>query len=559
MKWISILFHLAAAMAFANQRVEISQTEYVVKFNAQALQGLQLQSMNQEEDLSSFFSLLTGSPLKNAKLLARDQSGMVVLMQVDPSMADPVSFRQQMRKPSPLIEWAYPNRIYHGDYRESFGEEIFNDPQISRQHHLRQIQALSALAIQFGRPEVVLAVTDDGFDLDHEDLAEIWWRNPSEIPGNGIDDDSNGYIDDHIGWNFSDKNNNPDYDGDYGSHGTHIAGIIAGMANNGRGVIGVAPGLKVMPLKFFGEGRWSSAVVYETYAYAVKMGAKIINTSYNVDSMASDPIYRQAMREAHDAGVLIFNSAGNNNQRDPARSSLETVFLVASVDASHEASKIDRKSRFSNYGYQIDISAPGGNILATGTNNRYVSLSGTSMASPMAAAMAGLIWSEFPDYSPRMLTHVLLSAVDSIASVNPGYNHQLGFGRINALKILDPQVLPLQIEVPELQNSAGLPKKRVRDNTLQLRFRGSPGAAPRPISILAMEPSLRQYQQRLRIQQEIFLATNQIEYRFDNLAPGRYKLHIPQDAFLDPWGRHLDGDYDGVPGGDLEIEFEVSP
>lgn len=535
--------------AHSANHVEISKDEIVIKFKAELMDQYSLDSLDSHENVSGFMSMLVGENTDNARVISKNASGMVAVVKVAQGM-NIQSMTEEMAK-SPYVEWAHPNRIYHGEYREG----VFDDPMIKEQYHLEQIDAFSAFALQLGRPEVVIAVTDDGFDLDHEDLLNSWHINVNEIPNNGIDDDNNGYVDDYTGWNFNEKNNNPDYDGDYGSHGTHIAGIINATPNNGIGVAGVAPGVKIMPLKFYGKRRWTSSMIYETYAYATDNGANIITTSYNINAMSRDPIYQNAVKYAHDKSVLVFNSAGNGNQKNPERSRLETLLLVSSVDASSRSTVIDKRSSFSNYGYQIDISAPGGNIMATGLNNRYVSMSGTSMATPMAAAMAGMIWSQYPQLNVRQVLHTLLVSVDNIDAKNITHVNELGSGRINALKAVDSEVEPLQVKVVGIHDNR-LPRKYLKNNEIKIRFHGAPGSSFRPLKIVAKNGSQKNNRE-LRLQQQINLGTNQLIYKFDALERGQYQLIISEDSFFDPFGRTLDGNFDGQNGGNMIVDFEV--
>jgi subtilisin family serine protease len=548
MKWISIIAVLLGMQAQAANHVEISKDEIVIKFKSSLMSQYSLEALNNHENVGHFMSTLTGEDVDRARVISKSNDSLIAVVKVAPEMSLQAT-SEAMVKNNPNIEWAHPNRIYHGEYRESL-----NDPMLGQQHHLKQIKALQALAIQVGNPNVVIAVTDDGFDLDHEDLLTSWHVNPLENPNDGIDNDNNGYIDDHVGWDFNNNDNNPGDGNGYGSHGTHIAGIINATPNNNKGVIGVAPGIKIMPLKFYGSKRWTSAMVYETYAYAVNNGARIITTSYNINAMSRDPVYRNAVRYAHDNNVLVFNSAGNGNEQDPERSRLETLLLVSSVDASASSRKVDKRSSFSNYGYQIDISAPGGDIMATGMNDRYIGMSGTSMATPMAAAMAGMIMSQYPQLTIRQVLHTLLVSVDSINAKNPNYLFQLGSGRINALKGVDSTVEPLQIYVPEFQTTRN-PIKSVDDNSIIIRFQGAPGSSFRPIKIVNRET--KSVARSVRLQQAIYLGTNQIRYQFEKLTPGNYQLVIAEDSFYDPFARKLDGNFDGKPGGDLVLNFSV--
>ena len=165
----------------------------------------------------------------------------------------------------------WPNYAYYGNYMESTP----NDERFGDQYHHGMIQTINAWNVTKGDSEVIVAVTDNEFRIDHEDMQGQWWTNQEEIPGNNIDDDNNGYVDDVYGWDFIANDN--DVSEDTTTHGTHISGIIAAKAGNNLGGVGIAPNVKVMPLRWYGEqGRWTSAIVAETYHYAVDHGAKII-------------------------------------------------------------------------------------------------------------------------------------------------------------------------------------------------------------------------------------------------------------------------------------------
>lgn len=321
---------------------------------------------------------------------------------------------------------------YQGEPREALA---INDPLFSKQKHHVLMRSQTAWNFGFGLSSIVVAVTDDGVDIDHEDLKNSIWTNKKEIPDNGIDDDENGYIDDVYGWDFSSNDNDPRPSSSFwgvADHGTHVAGIIAAEANNRVGISGAAPRVKVMPLRFYGSGAWTSSVIARTYAYAVDNGARIISTSYNVDGFVGDAVYEAALDYAHDNGVLVFNSAGNNGQKNPRRQIFDQMLLVCSTEVAD--GKEDVRSDFSNYGTKIDLCAPGSDILSTVPKNGYEEMSGTSMATPNAAGVAALIWSAFPGYSRDQVASMLLGTSDSITEKNSGLNDLLGTGRVNAMR-----------------------------------------------------------------------------------------------------------------------------
>lgn len=340
----------------------------------------------------------------------------------------------------------YHNYKYEGEFKEksiaAIDIKMTPDPLFEKQTHLPQIKIQGAWQKTLGSEDIIVAITDNEFELDHDDLKHAWWKNPNEIPGNNIDDDQNGYVDDVIGWDFVTQDSNVDVE-ESPTHGTHVSGIIAAKLNNGIGVAGIAPKVKIMPLRWYGdERRWDTALVVETYNYAIKMGAKIINTSYNIDPLVEDAAYLDTISFAKKQGVIIFNSAGNDNKKDPPRSVIKDIVLVCSVKGKR-ARQQDQKSRFSNYGKEIDICAPGDPIMSTVQRrylgeSRYGELEGTSMSSPVVAAVAALIWSYNLNYSREEVIKTLINSSDNIDSRNRSrYHGLLGSGRVNATKALE--------------------------------------------------------------------------------------------------------------------------
>lgn len=331
----------------------------------------------------------------------------------------------------------YPNYAYYGNYMD-VEDNTPNDINFNKQFHHTMIKTTEAWKTTKGSEDIIIAVTDNEFQIDHKDLATTWWTNPNEIADNGIDDDGNGYIDDVYGWDFMGQDNNVD-DTEQPSHGTHVSGIIAASTNNNLGGAGIAPNVKVMPLRWYGDERpWTSAIVSETYHYAVDMGAKIISTSYNIDYLIDDQIYLDAVKYARDNDVIIFNSAGNTNTKNPPRQAIEDVILVCSVK-SKDASSQDKKSNFSNYGTGIDICAPGDPIYApvqaySGVQDRYGELQGTSMSTPVVAAVAALVWSAHPNFTDEEVIQRLYDSADDIENRNFWHRGMLGAGRVNAEK-----------------------------------------------------------------------------------------------------------------------------
>ena len=437
---------------------------------------------------------------------------------------------------SDSIEWAAPNYVYEGDARESFTP---NDPQFAKQRHHMIMKSPQAWAQTLGQAEVVVAVADDGFHLSHEDMVGSYYVNSGEIKGNGIDDDNNGYIDDVIGWDFNEADNNPGSDRSNGAHGTHVAGIISAAFDNGVGVTGISPNVKVMPLKFYGDRRWTSAMVYETYAYAADNGAKVLTVSYNIDGFANDEVYNRAVDYVDTKGLIHFNSAGNGNAHQSARTKFSKVLLVASTKTA--AGSEDVRSSFSNYGVDVDIAAPGDPIYSHGRNNMYVDMSGTSMAAPNAAAVAAYIWSVFPEYTREQVVQKLLTSSDDIDGLNSRYAMKLGAGRVNAEKAVAEEVGLTTVRQAWFENG-----------TLHLHIRGliASGLGRGAVTV---ERISQRGSELVEIESagQMDIAQSVLKFRLSGTTPGQYRVRLSAELATDPFGRAIDGDNDGVEGGDF--------
>ncbi|MCO4792170.1 MAG: S8 family serine peptidase [Bacteriovoracaceae bacterium] len=442
------------------------------------------------------------------------------------------------------VDWVAPNYVYLGDYME-FSP---NDPVYKKQYHHSIIRSEEAWDISTGEKEIVVAVTDDGFKLDHEDLSNIWYTNPNEIIGNGIDDDGNGYIDDTVGWDFNEGDNSPMSDSRNGSHGTHVAGIVGAGFNNGIGVTGFGPKIKVMPLKFYGTKAWTSAMVLETYTYAANNGANIITTSYYIDNFVGDTAYEKALSYAYSKGLILFNSAGNGNKKQSPRTKFTKMILVASTKSKNSRrAKKDHKSSFSNYGRGVDIAAPGDPIHSTGRSLSYVDMSGTSMAAPNAAGLAALIWSVHPSYTRDQVVAKLMTSTDNIDVLNTRYKNLLGSGRINAKVAVEDKVAPVTIRDSWYDS---------KTKTYNLHLRGTldPQTFNRRGGIILRRNSSEE-EILAEFENEYFIATNVLKIKVENT--GSYELIVKSSAFLDPFGQELDGDLNGNAGGDYQSQFVV--
>jgi subtilisin family serine protease/fibronectin type 3 domain-containing protein len=345
------------------------------------------------------------------------------LASVDPGKVDAVLRRLEA---DPRVRYAEPNLVWTADVvpnDASFGQlwGLHNTGQTVNGNGGTadaDIDAPEAWDVATGGSSVV-GVIDTGVDFSHPDLggsptsSQVMWRNPGETgsgkESNGVDDDGNGYVDDWRGWDFVEDDNNP-FD-DHG-HGTHVAGTIAGVGNDGRGVAGVNWSARIMPLKFldwFGSGTTDDAI--SAILYAASKGAHVTNNSWG-GGEHSQALY-DAIAQADAAGSLFVAAAGNegaNNdsvQNYPSNYDMPNVIAVAASDQN------DGLASFSNHGATtVDLGAPGTNVYSTVPGGGYDWWDGTSMATPHVAGVAALAKSRFPGASDVGLKVLLLGSVD---------------------------------------------------------------------------------------------------------------------------------------------------
>jgi subtilisin family serine protease len=346
----------------------------------------------------------------------------------------------------------FPNYVYEINSTEQEAPVELNDTYYEQQSAHKQIKPEKLWKYTKGKGAVV-AVIDTGVDYRHEDLASNIWVNEDEIPGNRKDDDNNGYIDDVRGWDFVDKagfgcssaedcyreDNDPL---DINGHGTHVAGIIAAVQNNSKGISGIAPEALIMPLKAgYSTGRsgfLKTSDILEAITYAINNDADVINMSFaGVELSALQDI----LNFANNLGIVCVAAAGNSGssyKTYPA--ALPSVIAVGAVDSQNF------KAYFSNYGDWVTVSAPGSYILSTMPNNSYDFKSGTSMAAPQVAGIAALLKSKnkLKKYTSREIKDLLISSVSEI-KLPIGFTSVASLGAVSA----DVQ-FPLSIDNLEL-------------------------------------------------------------------------------------------------------------
>lgn len=305
---------------------------------------------------------------------------------------------------------------------------LFNDPGMSKLWAFKSASNNGMAVEDYYRnlgdtqlEDVVVAVVDTGVDYNHEDLKEIMWTNEGEIAGNGIDDDGNGYIDDVYGINTLVRDSEGRATGDVmdkHSHGTHVSGTIAAKHNNGIGVAGISNHAKIMAIRTVpNNGDETDVDVAESFIYAAKNGAKVINCSFGKSHNEGGNLVKETIDFiGREYGVLVVAAAGNESSNIdrtlvyPASYESENLLVVSASTSSGGL------AYFSNYGIKnSDVVAPGSSIYSTTPGNRYSNMSGTSMASPNTAGVAAQILAMNPQLTPYELKAKIIETVTPVS------------------------------------------------------------------------------------------------------------------------------------------------
>lgn len=356
----------------------------------------------------------------------------------------------------PEIEYAEPNYTYTIDvipeipkdpyYSDTYPGNVLNrDPNWNPPHdyqwNIKKTNSSGNWLVDTS--PIVVAVIDTGVDITHPELGNIW-INQNEIPGDGIDNDNNGCVDDINGCGFT-------YSGiaDDNNHGTHIAGVISAKTNNQMGIAGITNNAKIMAVKaMYENGYGYEFIIAPAIKYAVDNGAKVINMSLGG---SSSQVIKEALDYANSHGVIIVVSAGNGNNYSPSSfpASYKPAITVAAVDEDLN------KLKYSNYGPNIDVAAPGGgkpceysskpsycsNILSLKSSQnthdldlvvgeKYLRLSGTSMAAPHVAGIVALLLAQNPNFTLQDVENYI--RFNSIATELEGFDEYTGWGVINS-------------------------------------------------------------------------------------------------------------------------------
>ncbi|MBI2982132.1 MAG: S8 family serine peptidase [Deltaproteobacteria bacterium] len=292
--------------------------------------------------------------------------------------------------------------------------------------------ATEGVEVAHDASSVVVAVIDTGAELDHPDLEPNLWKNASEIPGDGIDNDGNGYIDDIHGYDFFHGASDPV---DEWGHGTLVSGIIGAVGENEIGFKGIAWSVQLMVLKVFGEKGTEgvSSQFIEAVDYAISNGARIINTSWSVSPSDGGqvPLLKKAFERAREAGILVVAAAGNeatdldDSPVYPAAYSFDNLISVAALNKAEEG-----LLEISNFGKEkVTVATLGEKIPSTSLDDGYATLTGTSASAAIVSGVGALLISINPDLTSSEIREILIESSDPLDSLDQVIS---GGGKINA-------------------------------------------------------------------------------------------------------------------------------
>jgi len=328
---------------------------------------------------------------------------------------------------SNILEYAEPHFVPKVTYTP-------NDPLANpaNQYHLLNINCFNGWDIDKGDSSIVIGITDTGTDPTHPDLFNNIKRNYADV-NDGIDNDADGFIDNYMGWDLGENDKDATFNAN--AHGVHVSGLAAASADNNLGGAGTGFNCKFLPVKI-ADASGALTQAYEGIKYAADHGCQIINCSWGGggSSQFGQDIINYATINKN---ALVVCAAGNNGvDGDFFPAAYNYVLSVANI------SQNDVKFSNSNYGYMVDVAAPGDNVNSTWPGSFYITTSGTSMSSPIVAGAAGIVKNHFPSYNGLQVGERLKVTADNIYAANPSYINKLGTGRINLYRALTDPASP---------------------------------------------------------------------------------------------------------------------
>jgi len=425
---VTFTFSIAQNKIIEQDNFSYLNNVVVVKLKSQYEAEL-LSSKAVKKLISPRISKIINEPILSLKKVEIELNKIYLLEYL--STEDPLVLSAKISKLS-YVEWAEPRYI----------RKITHEPNDSLyinnlQQNLKSISASQAWDVTKGDTSVVIAIVDTGVDWQHPDLAKNIFHNKNSHPS---------FPNDINGWDFGGLNgtpdNNPkeDHSNRNSYHGTHVAGIASAVTNNNIGIASIGYNCKILPVKVtrddIRDSKGYPLIIYgfEGIKYAADRGAKIINCSWGGYSYSR--LEQEAVDYALSKGALVVGAAGNDAKTAP--------FYPASYKGALSVGWLntvdDTKSVQANYGTEIDVMAPGTQILSTwqkdSTNNQLYNqfLSGSSMSSPLVAGLAGLVKSIFPNYTPLQIAEQIRMTSEDIDTKNIGFEKQLGRGKVNAFR-----------------------------------------------------------------------------------------------------------------------------
>ena len=418
------------------QTSEFVTGEFIVKFKDAGITSLSVDNLNEKYHVSSMEKIFRN---------CEDTSLENIYILNIPEDTDILSIIQDYSS-CPDVEYAEPN--YHVQLCG-----FPNDNDFDKQWNLHNsgqtggtedadIDAPEAWDSETGDSDIIIAILDLGVDYTHPDLVDNLWINEDEIPDNEEDDDENGYVDDIMGWDFGNEDNDPK--DEYG-HGTLCTGVAGAVTDNGIGIAGVGWDCKIMPLIVLGPHGGVTGIL-NGIEYAVDNGARVISMSFTTTTHMQ--VLEDTINYAASEGVISVAAAGNSGEteeRYPAAQ--DNVIAVAGTNHNDEKMNFFDEHYeewiISNYGDWVDVAAPAVNIYSTmptyhvsmnddGYQQDYDYGTGSSYACPLVAGIAGLILSKNPHLSPEEVKTIICDNVDSYVS-----DVYIGTGRVNANKALN--------------------------------------------------------------------------------------------------------------------------
>lgn len=420
----SVLLNAADAMA----AVQAGPPEYVagevlVKFRSGA----------EGAGLNRAMSRVAGQALERistAAMKGRDGDEAVMRLRVGRGVPEAIA---ELRA-DPDVEYAEPNWIYrHSSSNDTYYTNgslwgMYSGTTTPR--NAFGSGAAAAWARGTSCANVWVGIIDEGYYYQHTDLATNVGRNPGEIAGNGRDDDGNGLVDDVFGWDFA-GNNASVFDGVADDHGTHVAGTIAGVGNNGAGVAGVCQsGIRLLNAKFLGSTGGTTANAIRAIDYftdlKIRHGIRLVATNNSWGGGGFSQALQDAITRANNAGILFIAAAGNSNVNCETSSCYPAEYPNANIIAVASITSTGARSSFSNYGSTtIDIGAPGSGIWSTvpaSSRGRivssYASYNGTSMATPHVAGAAALYAARNPGATAAQIRSAILGSATATSSLS---------------------------------------------------------------------------------------------------------------------------------------------